>query len=230
MSKAGKNANKAKDLAKLPKTAPTVAICYVRGGQISANWQESLERLRAYDQGFAIKEVVRATSGANITKARNELINNFLSLENVEWAFLCDTDMVFPANAVDRLLLATENSRKIVGGLCFMVTPVGTLLPTLYDFRADGFTKARTTYEKDKGVEVAATGAAFMLVHRSVFENIRKANPNKLYPFYDEYEIDGHWIGEDISFCMKAQALGHKIYVDTSLKIGHEKPVVLTEA
>jgi hypothetical protein len=67
-------------------------------------------------------------------------------------------------------------------------------------------------------VEVDATGTGCLLIETRVFLDLQKPyfqftpNPDK--------EIGGV-IGEDIWFCHKAREAGYKIFVDTSVPVGH---------
>jgi len=74
-------------------------------------------------------------------------------------------------------------------------------------------------------IAVAYTGMGFMLVKRGVFERVG-------YPWFRQEELkDREIIGsfsEDVSFCLNAAKAGFKTYLDPTVKIGHEKPFVLT--
>jgi hypothetical protein len=81
-------------------------------------------------------------------------------------------------------------------------------------------------------VEVDATGFAFILIHRRVFERmirIYEERPDFNWPSLEERErmpppnffrwSDG--FGEDLRFCQDAKAAGCRIYVDTRIEIDH---------
>jgi hypothetical protein len=86
-------------------------------------------------------------------------------------------------------------------------------------------------------VQVAATGAACLLVHRSVFERMltfeHPARPghlgfNDAYPFFQESQHGGRPVSEDITFCWRAGLMEVPVYVNTGVQIGHIKDRVLT--
>jgi GT2 family glycosyltransferase len=177
-------------------------------------------------------------SGANITTARNIIVRDFLRTK-ADWLWLIDADMKFPADTLDKLLtVADKTERPIVGGLCFRVTQVGddlTLTPTLYGL--NDMTPPRTVvyhdYPPDALAEVAATGAACLLVHRRVFETIEASGhfqkpwtwfAETLYVEYDDV------ISEDITFCLRARKCGFPVFVHTGIEIGHQKSIVATPA
>jgi GT2 family glycosyltransferase len=151
--------------------------------------------------------------------------------------------MVFEPDTLDRLLAdADPVERPIIGGLCFRVTQDAgqmiELTPTLYGLNNDKppRTVVYHDYPPDALVQVAATGAACLLVHRSVFEGIAAAAVEKkfqdpyiwfaetLYPEYKDV------LSEDITFCLRAGACGFPVHVDTSIEIGHQKSFIATAA
>jgi GT2 family glycosyltransferase len=73
-------------------------------------------------------------------------------------------------------------------------------------------------------LEVAYTGMGFMLVKRGVFESME-------YPWFRPIEIQignmTDFTMEDVSFCLRAQEKGYKIYIDPTVRVGHEKKVVI---
>jgi hypothetical protein len=75
----------------------------------------------------------------------------------------------------------------------------------------------------------SATGAAFLLVHRSVIQGIADRKYNEAFPWFQETEMSGNPAGEDITFCLRAELLGFPVHVDTSVKVGHHKSQLLTE-
>ncbi len=46
------------------------------------------------------------------------------------------------------------------------------------------------------------------------------------YPWFQETHVKHLPVGEDITFCIRAGALGIPVHVDTSIKVGHEKPFI----
>ena len=184
-------------------------------------------------------------SSPRIASSRTEIVKAFLRDSDAEWLWMIDTDMVFEGDALSRLMaVADKDERPIVGGLCFTGHPGQTKLGhTLYVMENDEdgrpmFSKADLPLDaiKEGGlVQVDATGAAFLLVHRSVFVRMAADHPHgfgtqkngDLNPFpwfYEGYVAGGHQYGEDIAFCMRARHLGYPIYIHTGIRVGHIKP------
>lgn len=190
-------------------------------------------------------------SSPRIFSARCQIVEGFLDLANTwdyppEWLLWVDSDMTFEADVVDRMVdTVTQNPEiKILGGLCFAGGRGGRkrAFPTLYTVDdAENFDPEQPlklsrsyNYYTDSLVKVNATGGAFIMVHREVYETMaekyamRGGYPNP-YIWYREYEQAGKAYGEDIFFCLAAGSCGYPTWVHTGIKIGHMKRFNLDE-
>jgi hypothetical protein len=181
-------------------------------------------------------------TGPNLSAPRNEVVRKFLAFGKADWLWMVDTDMVFPPDTVERLLdYADPVSAPIVGGLCFGLTDDGQVLPTLFDLvgeeSADTEWVRYSDWKPDTMMQVAATGAACLLVHKSVFETIRDfEHPNRggrpgfndAFPWFQEVEHNGRPVSEDITFCARAGWCNIPVFVNTAVQIGHIKDRLLT--
>lgn len=217
------------------------------GGQWAACFGLSWTDMMLHDQatsGRIIREggqYFRKMAGTmGVAAGRNEIAATLLA-SDAEWLFMVDSDMGFAADTVDRLVdSALANDTPIVGGLCFaqkLDTDLNQgpyhavryrIQPTMYRYveiqsnGERGF-QAITKYARDKYQDVAATGAACILIHRSALEAI---GPEPFMPITDP--IGGgngtpRTFSEDLSFCIRAQGAGQRIGVDTSIKTVHYK-------
>jgi hypothetical protein len=77
---------------------------------------------------------------------------------------------------------------------------------------------------KDKYISVAYNGMGFFACRKGVIEKLK-------YPYfsYPLVEIDGlrETCSEDVSFCKNLTAAGIEITVNTTLRVGHEKTLVI---
>ena len=222
-----------------------VSMAWVHGADVTYSWFQCVLALIQYDvannqrviggQWLATKY---GTGG--IIQARNDTVKSFLATDS-DWLFWIDTDMGFMPDTVDRLLeVADPDTRPIVGGLCFMNRELGPdgmggmliqPVPTIFDWYKDqvggGFT-ARHDYQRDQLVQVAGTGSACILIHRSAFVRIaEKYGPSWYSPV--RTAEDGLWLSEDLSLCMRAAACDIPVYVDTRVKTTHFKHMWLDE-
>ena len=71
---------------------------------------------------------------------------------------------------------------------------------------------------------VAYTGMGWMMIRKGVVETIK-------YPwFYSDLQTVGSLVdmnSEDVSFCRALQAAGHTIHVDTKVRVGHQKLMLI---
>jgi len=223
---------------------PKVAVGYVHGDQNeSHSFLNSLELLRQFDaqnaQVLHGRYEMRCGS-QGLVDARNEMAAAFL-LGDDDWLLVIDADMGFQPDALYKLLAAAHpTERPIVGGLCFVarqVEPDGyngyrvRPLPTLMDFRPDprGVNQfmSMPLYPVNQVVSVAATGSAFILIHRSAFERIAEKHGPTWYNRTPG--ADGKLLGEDVSFCVRAWDCGVPVVVHTGVRTTHYKSFWLSE-
>lgn len=212
-----------------------VAIAYLHNTEVGAHFMASMIDLLVRESGTGrIGARLARFSGANVSHGRNQIVGMFLDTEH-EWLLTLDTDIQFPADLVERLLeQADATERPVVAGLYFGSSE-GQLWPLLYQFadapdQPSGVQTMRLGEYPKELMQVVATGAGCMLIHRSVLEEMRDAAFDEAFPYYQETGyINGKVTGEDVTFCLRVQKLGHPVYVDTRIELGHVKPMVLDE-
>ena len=228
-----------------------VTVAYVHPNEITTSWHQSLLNLVAHDLDNHCRVArggwlaIRCYGADGIPGARNNAVAQFLEEKEADWLFWIDTDMGFEPDVVDRLLeVADPVERPIVGGLCFaqkQTVPDGmggwrtALAPTIYDWttiEATGETGflSRREYPVNALVQCAGTGSACLLIHRSVFEKIAAmSGTGSWYDRVPNLTANGRLLGEDLSFCLRAGALGIPLYVHTGVHTTHFKPAWLGE-
>jgi GT2 family glycosyltransferase len=184
--------------------------------------------------------MIRVDSGGLI-EGRNLAMTRWLDETCHEWLFMVDTDMGFLPDSIDRLLAAAEPAtRPVVGGLCFSlremeydgyggrrVRPVPTLFAMARTEQGHIGFSTRWDFPESTVVQVAATGAAFLLVHRSAAEKLRAEHGDH---WFDQvrYE-DGRLVSEDLSFCFRLGAAGLPVFVHTGVKTTHHKQIWVSD-
>lgn len=211
-----------------------VVIGNVNPGAVSSAFADCLLRTIGYDRyhGSRIAGWNFIECSANVASGRNALVEWFLESDK-QWLIQIDSDMVWEPDAIHRLLAAADPvERPIVGGLCFAQEgDTGMIWPTMFDLAGTDEQVEFVRYDDwqpDILLPVGSTGAAFLLTHRSVLETIRDRNFSAAYPWFQEREIGGRRSGEDVSFCLRAAAVGAKVHVATGVAIGHIKRHVVT--
>ena len=220
-----------------------VLLGYLHPHEVSTSFHKSLMALVGWDlshdrrlNGWA---TIKCASGG-IPEGRNELGKALLA-SSCDWLFMLDADMGFEPMALDQLLsLADPLERPIVGGLCFAQREAFddgangfrcVPRPTIFDWvqHEDGHWRftGRAHYPVNTLMKSAATGGAFVLIHRSVFEKIRDSEGER---WFDRVRgTDGSLIGEDISFFVRCQALDIPLYIHTGIRTTHLKQLWLGE-
>jgi len=217
---------------------PKVAIAWVHpdAGRVSS-FEDSRDALRDWDRDhnqFITTQMPVRFGTDGIVAARNEVAMALMA-SDCDWLLWVDTDMGFEADALDKLMaLAHPEQRPIMGGLCFQSRQIAHdgmhgywsfPQPTLFDWKdnpdgGSGFT-ITPMYPINGVMQVAATGSAFILIHRSALERIAEQyGPT----WYDRTPApNGELLGEDISFCVRANLLEIPVFVYTGVKTSHYK-------
>jgi hypothetical protein len=154
---------------------------------------------------------------------------------------MLDTDMTFKPDLLESLLeFADPEKAPIVGGLCFGFDDKANIQPTLFGLMGDESSPQVIRYHEwppDAMFQVAATGTACLLIHKSVFEHIRdveipsrggRRGFNDAFPWFQETEHDDSPVSEDITFCWRAGLAGIPVFVNTAVHVGHMKQRELT--
>ncbi len=227
-----------------------VVIAYAHEETVSQSWMASMWAMREYDitsgGGPLIhpKALALRCNTGRLVQTRNYGCRLFLDSEQLadaEWLLWVDTDMGFEPDTLQRLLDAADPVHApVVGALCFAMMETGRdryngfrfrIVPTMYMLgtTTDGHGSFcfYGPYPADTVVQVAGTGAACVLIHRSVLEQVRE----KWGPVWFDQVADSRnsVIGEDLSFCLRLQALGVPIFVHTGVQTSHHKQVWITE-
>ena len=157
--------------------------------------------------------------GTLIHEARNIIVKNTLA-HDFDYLFFIDSDMVFDAYALERLV---AHDKDIVSGLYFhKYVPYK---PCMYKKNDKGTCDAITWYPHDSLIEVDAIGMGICLIKRHVLETLGTKCFDVLSETADHPVING----EDIAFCYRAQKAGFKIHVDTGIQAAHQTVMYVDE-
>jgi hypothetical protein len=194
---------------------------------------------RIWRGGYAFQQC----TSAGVVEGRNEATKAFLE-SSAEWLLFVDADMGWDVDALDHLMSAADPvHRPIVGGLCFGFGPITDRVdhaqaivkrpfPTIFDVSETdddiGF-RPRWGYIPGALQQCAATGAAMLLIHRTVFERMAEQWPGDWFGRMKHPKAKKLW-GEDTSFCMKAGMLGIPVHVHAGVKTSHSKVIHVTES
>jgi hypothetical protein len=214
-----------------PGPSGSVFVTQIDGGEVDGAFCHSMIKAVSYTMQYPglFSGYLRWTGGPLITKARTEVVKHFLHRTDADWLLMIDSDMVFDPDTIYRLWSnARPVERPIVAGHCYAMMAERGPVPTMWleaGPDAPGPFIPFEGYPKDALVPVGATGAACLMIHRSVFEKLQAEHPEGYpYPWFEEARWNNLPVGEDLTFCIRARKAGFPIFVDTGLDIGHVKP------
>lgn len=163
-----------------------------------------------------------------IASGRNEIIKKFLTTTG-EWLLMCDWDISFTPDCVYALLDAADPlERPIISGCYVTYFGDGNRLRPCWMLRSDvgEFTPAWEV-ELGKVVECTTVGMGFTLIHRSALELIGKAYKDEPWHWFGHDIIGDERVGEDLTFCSRARAVGCSVWGHGGVLLGHTKAKTL---
>jgi hypothetical protein len=156
-----------------------------------------------------------------IADARNKMVAKFLASQHTDMIFI-DSDLAWSAADLLKLLaydtpfVAGVYQRKSRSKLDFTVT----FGPSI-------------TLDANALIQAERTGTGFMRLRRDCLTAMVSAYPELklkdsstppsdwLYALFDTSMVDGHYLGEDYTFCDRWRAAGGKVLIDPSINFAH---------
>jgi len=202
------------------ETRVTVTVAWVDPGTVLGSFASDMIGLMTTGVlNGVVSRWNRLSHGPSLDLARNKLAEQFLATDS-EWLLMLDTDMGFPPDLPSRLLqTADPELRPVVGALCFGMTQAKGVFPTAYLLKEGRFWMLDTLPEEP--FQVDGTGAAVLLIHRTVFDRITETE----WPvrWFDRLYLGAEPVGEDLSFCLRCKAAGVPVWIDPRIPIQHYK-------
>ena len=150
-----------------------------------------------------------------------------------------DSDIIFTYEQVIKLIESTD-SHPVVAGMYRMVDLVNYAFVKDWDetyFKEKGVFKFVTpedieSWKKETSLNffpVVYSGMGFMAIKKEVFDNLK-------YPYFDSEILtitkeDGSVIrdicSEDVSLCRKITQAGYNIMINTDIRVGHVKSLII---
>jgi hypothetical protein len=212
---------------------------------VTAAYHQSILEMVVADGGRYIAETHSVFCNMNDLSLRRTQAMRHLLEGDHEWLLFVDSDMGFAPNALAELRAAADkDERPVVGGLCFAQRDFvddgangssWAHRSTIMDW-SDNYPDKRHRfsfrpwYPVNKLVQCDATGAAFLLIHRSVGARIL----NKFGPvWFDRMDAGEDGVmSEDISFFKRLIDVDGpgKCFVHTGVRVSHQKATWLNEA
>lgn len=120
-----------------------------------------------------------------------------------------------------------ESDKEIISG-CYLLS--NGQVVAYRDFMSNPYLY-HEVQEMDEVVQVYAVGFGFVAIKQGVFERMERPWFRSAHiPMHNPKTLQPHLfsvVGEDVSFCLHAERLGYKIWLDTGVKVNHQKSITL---
>lgn len=198
---------------KVMLSEPSYGLVDYRAHDNRLNLYMHLARNERDEEGNLKYRFLTGNQGRYQVHCQREDMADAALINECDYIFFVDDDMVLPRDALFRLL---SHNVDICAALAFQRIP--PFHPVLYAHEnikgPDGKDTVRwrtvTSYPENELMEIPEVGFGCVLIKVDVFKKVPR-------PWFASWAT----IGEDIFFCYKAGQSGIKTHVDTSLKIGH---------
>lgn len=188
-----------------------IATPTTRGG-IEPNYVMSVLASYLYLLTHGVDTQYKIITSSWISSARNRVVADL----DKDFLMFVDSDIIFPADAIKKLLLANKD---IIGGLYYKKGDGNMPVAAIIDEDGEHHCIKEVP---DKVFEVDAIGTGFLLIKKTVFDAFTAEKRKELGdPFNFWTKPDGGEDSEDWSFCRRAKKLGFKIWCDPTIEIGH---------
>ena len=209
-------------------------------GSFLTNWSKTLIKL--IQMGYKVRLINEYSSfvpfsrmktlGLNVLRGADQKPFNGESDYDV-WITI-DSDIYFTLENVIELIEDTDKY-PVVSGFYRMQDLVHYAAVKEWDmefFKKNGsfeFLKVEDTDTFEKYMKVAYNGMGFFACRKGVIEDLKY--PYFSYPLIEMETEDGTVLrdmcSEDVAFCKNLTDAGYEIIVNTSLRVGHEKTLVI---
>ena len=206
--------------------ADVVVAIPAYGGTVHIGTMRSLiADVMAFAQAGKTVSIFDQAHGAEIDTVRAQIVAEFLAESDAHHLIMVDSDVVWSRGGLLKLVNAGVDF--VAGAYPHRKDPITWPVQML-----DGAGKQGDL------CEVKAVPAGFLCVTRKAlnqmcqtyddlrFESSKTSAP--IWALFDHVTIGRTRLSEDLSFCHRWRAMGGKIYVDPTIKMGHIGPKVFT--
>lgn len=187
---------------------PKLLIGLPHKDNVTLEWALSFRNLQVN-----VPAMFTCSRGTPIDMSRNEIVRSALDA-GVDYVFFLDTDVVVPPDTIIRLM---NHNLPIVSGVYYTRAP--PIEPCVWrEIAPSG--KQAIAFQPGQMIEADFIGAGCLLIHTSVFKNLKRPFFEWSLSFLDP-ENPGVGRSEDFEFCKKVRERGYKIMVDTSIQCRH---------
>lgn len=205
----------------------TVSIAWCDNGMVDGKFMQGVTDV-LLKSGIKFESTIRS-SGNQIARQREYVIRYWYEKNKSDWLLWVDSDVVISPEKFLRLWNKKDAKKHpIVTGVYFTSKnpeePLMVPTPTVFQFaEKDGIIGITPIHPlpKDKFIKVSAAGMGFVLMHRSVVEQIVENVPD--VAMFAEAGTEKTFIGEDIYFFALCDKAGVEVWCDTGATVPHMK-------
>lgn len=182
--------------------------------QVAAPFAQSLATIKKVGECEIVMMI-----GSLVYDSRNKIATHAVKAgaDAVLWL---DSDMIFPADTLEKMIHHLEEGKEIVSGIYFRRRTPFT--PVIYEkLEKSGESKDYLDYPKDSVFKVEGAGFGVVMTSGAVLQDMVINGMTWFEPM--------NGLGEDLSFCMRARELGYEIWCDSTIKCGHIGQLVVDE-
>jgi len=160
-----------------------------------------------------------------VSRARNLLVQDFIE-SGCDYLLFIDSDINFVPDDIFRLMAWAEDEKKGIVAAVPRTRSENKVYIADLD-QCDG----QLTMNGMGLVRGLRVATAFMLIRRKLIEDMTAAHPEWTYydkrsernvPCLFDFQLtDEGYMGEDFLFCDRARELGHEVWIDPSITLGH---------
>jgi hypothetical protein len=208
------------------RTGNGVMIGIITAGSLQTHCVQSLLKVV---EAKAAEEIVIRTCGPYLDMGRNNMVEIFRNeYPHCDRLLFVDSDIGFTPEHVQQLV---DDDLPIVAGVYHSLYETG-IHPIVHQWVEEGgrmrlpLMKKWNRPEDEHLVPVDGVGAGFLMIHRSVVDKFAAIyGPPQIWFGIDHRA--GVELGEDLTFCVRANDLGIPVVVDRRVQVAHQKSLVL---
>jgi hypothetical protein len=173
---------------------------------VRSEFAQCLAGLTQYNAQHFIDSSSCFITSSVLHDSRNKMIMTMFhdsTVTGCEWIVFIDSDMVFPNNAVERLITHSPHVKVVGVNYCSRIEPYN---PTCRKFEGFVYTTSKTCGLE----EIETMGMGMVAIHRDVIETLEM-------PYFDWVTGKKSFIGEDVYFFNRVRQCGFSVYVDHDL-------------
>ena len=221
-------------MSKKPKT---VIFC-VPGNHFSGNFLKAWTNLFVWCVNNNFNPILSNHYDSNVYYARQKCLTPDVSkgknqkpfdgTVDYDYIMWIDSDMVFSPKQFEELI---DMDKDIASGIYKMQDQVNYATVEKYN-NQEFIENSKFTFlndeilsEKPTIFPVEYTGFGWMLIKKGVIENMEHPWFRPEWMDFGNDIVD--FTSEDVGFCINAIKKGYKIYVNQSIRVGHEKSLII---